>query len=482
MASRTARRAAIYTRISRDIEGTGWGVERQREDCEKLAASMGLTVVETYSDNDVSAYSGKTRPAYERLLAAIQRGEVQTVLTWNTDRLHRRTSELERYIDICQPLDVETHSVKAGHINLDSANGRAVAKILGTIAQQESELKSERIKRQKRQAAQSGRYLGGRVPWGWRVDEGVIVEDTAAADFIRAGVQAILDGHSLIEVTRRWSDAGARSLAGNRMNTTQVRRVLTRSRNAGIVTHHGEPVSSDWPALLSVEDFRAMEAKLNDRTIPRQSASKFKYLLSGIVACHCGEYMTGFGAAATAEHPEYRRMYRCRVHQQGGRYVPGHSTREMNRLDGYVTDVIAAYLQRPDLKAAVLSAAADIADSAVSSAPAKALDTGALLTRKQDLARLFAAGVIEESQLIEGTAQIRSELADIERQAVQDGGSSELIGVLMAADPGEAFRGAETGVQRGVIRALADVQILQGKSTPGVFNPELIAITWKGAN
>ncbi|MEC3853466.1 recombinase family protein [Paenarthrobacter ureafaciens] len=479
MASRTVRNAAIYTRISRDIEGKGLGVERQLQDCQKLAERMGLSVVSTYSDNDVSAYSGKKRPAYERMLQEIQNGHVQTVIAWNTDRLHRRTTELERYIDICQPLGVETHSVQAGHVDLSTANGRAVAKILGTIAQQESELKSERIQRQKLQAAQAGKYLGGRVPWGWQAKDGKIVEEPTAAAFIREGTQAILDGHSLIEVTRRWADGGAVSLSGTRMNTTQVRRILLRSRNAGIVTFHGEPVSSDWPALLSVEDFRALEAKLNDRSVPRQSAAKFKYLLSGIVACHCGEYVTGFGAAATAEKPQYRRMYRCRVHQQGGRYVRGHATREMHRLDNYVRDVIAAYLQRPDLKSVVLAAAADVA---VGSTPAKAPNTGALLTRKQDLARLFAAGVIEESQLIEGTAQIRSELADIERQAVQDGGSSELVGVLLTADPGQSFRDAGTGIQRAVIRALADIQILEGKGVPGVFSPELIAFNWKGGN
>ncbi len=53
--------AAIYTRISSDVEGLGLGVTRQREDCEKLAASLGWGVAGVYSDNDVSAYSGKRR-------------------------------------------------------------------------------------------------------------------------------------------------------------------------------------------------------------------------------------------------------------------------------------------------------------------------------------------------------------------------------------------------------------------------------------
>jgi len=50
------RSAAIYARISADVEGTGLGVARQVEDCRTLAADRGWTVGAEYVDNDVSAY------------------------------------------------------------------------------------------------------------------------------------------------------------------------------------------------------------------------------------------------------------------------------------------------------------------------------------------------------------------------------------------------------------------------------------------
>jgi site-specific DNA recombinase len=60
----TVRRAAIYCRISQDRAGAGLGVERQREDCAALADRLGWNVVETFTDNDLSAYSGKPRAGY----------------------------------------------------------------------------------------------------------------------------------------------------------------------------------------------------------------------------------------------------------------------------------------------------------------------------------------------------------------------------------------------------------------------------------
>lgn len=62
------RSAAIYARISADVEGTGLGVARQLEDCRKLAADRGWPVGDEYVDNDVSAFSGKPRREYARML------------------------------------------------------------------------------------------------------------------------------------------------------------------------------------------------------------------------------------------------------------------------------------------------------------------------------------------------------------------------------------------------------------------------------
>ncbi|MCH6470957.1 recombinase family protein [Sinomonas terrae] len=60
----TPRSAAIYARISSDQTGEGLGVQRQLEDCRKLAAERGWIVGEEYVDNDLSAFKGKARPEF----------------------------------------------------------------------------------------------------------------------------------------------------------------------------------------------------------------------------------------------------------------------------------------------------------------------------------------------------------------------------------------------------------------------------------
>jgi len=52
-------RAAIYTRISKDLALEGLGVARQLKDCRALAEKYGWTVVEEFEDNDISASGGE---------------------------------------------------------------------------------------------------------------------------------------------------------------------------------------------------------------------------------------------------------------------------------------------------------------------------------------------------------------------------------------------------------------------------------------
>src|SRR6478609_5065161 len=163
-------KAAIYSRISADREGAGLGVQTQEADSRDLAASLAAEIVAVYTDNDLSAYSGKPRPGYLRLLDDIDAGRVDVVLAWHTDRLHRSPVELERYAEVCRPRGVITHTVKAGLIDLSTASGLMVARILGSVARHEVDHMIERQKRAKLRSAEAGTYKGGRRPFGYEPD------------------------------------------------------------------------------------------------------------------------------------------------------------------------------------------------------------------------------------------------------------------------------------------------------------------------
>ena len=129
----TVRAAAVYARISSDQDGTGLGVLRQLEDCRKLAKKRGWSVAEEYVDNDVSAYSGKARPAYARMLADLADGHRDAVIVYNLDRLHRRPIELEQFVALCTQAGVVDLATVTTDVDLGTDDGLLVARMLAAV-------------------------------------------------------------------------------------------------------------------------------------------------------------------------------------------------------------------------------------------------------------------------------------------------------------------------------------------------------------
>jgi len=194
MSHETTRATAIYCRISRDRAGEGLGVERQEVLCRELAATKGWPVGEVYVDNDLSAYSGKPRPEYERMLGDLANGRRDAVLVVDQDRLTRHPRELEDFIAFADRHGVALANV-SGDVDLSTSDGRFKARIMGAVARQESEKKSERLRRQRDQAARQGRPNGGRRAFGYERD-GMTVRP-AEAERVREAAGLVWNGASL---------------------------------------------------------------------------------------------------------------------------------------------------------------------------------------------------------------------------------------------------------------------------------------------
>ncbi|HLM05919.1 MAG TPA: recombinase family protein, partial [Blastococcus sp.] len=125
--------SVIYARQSLDRTGEGAAVERQVADCQQLAERRGWTVLETLTDNDMSASTGKPRPGYQRLLTMMRTRAIDAVVVWHVDRLTRRLVDLEEIITICEATGVRLATV-TGDLDLSTDTGRMMARILASVA------------------------------------------------------------------------------------------------------------------------------------------------------------------------------------------------------------------------------------------------------------------------------------------------------------------------------------------------------------
>ncbi|HEY0638363.1 MAG TPA: recombinase family protein [Pseudonocardiaceae bacterium] len=464
----TRRRIGIYVRISRDRVGAGLGVERQERDCRDLASSIGGDVIDVYVDNDLSASTGKPRPEYERLLRDIESGHINSVVAWHSDRLHRRPDELERYIQVCDPLAVPTRTVKAGELDLSTASGRMVARIIGAVARHETEQKSERLRRQRAQGRAAGRWHGGRRPFGYLAD-GVTPEPEEKAAVAKA-TELVLGGASLRSIARAWNEEGLTTTAGGQWTHIGLRAMLLRPRNAGLIGNlSGTSGPAVWEPLVDVETWHALCAHLRDvgrRSYDASGQGRQRKLLgSFLFRCGmpaCGEYLMSGGHGARGQT-----RYRCR----------NHGRRASDPVDEYVRLVIAGALNR--YGADLLPVEDDMA------AEHKLL--GRLKARSEELAVGWAELGMTDSQFRTANETLTTKIAALEGTLARAAGSSAVRRLLGHADPGAVFLAAgdpKSGVpggvdfQRAIIAAVCSVYIKSAPRGRKGFDSDLIEIRW----
>jgi site-specific DNA recombinase len=468
-------RAAVYVRISDDKTGAGLGVDRQEQDCRRLADTVGLHVRRIYCDNDISAYSGKKRPDYEEMLAAIAAGEIDAVLTWHLDRLHRSTTELDRYIGICEndARSVPTYTVRAGHIDLTTATGRMIARQIGVQARYESELKSERVIAARIQAAKRGAFHGGRRPYGYEAD-GVTVRPAEAAE-IRTMVDAVVSGQSLRSVVR---DLNARKVptargAGRWLHKT-VREMLMRPRIAGLCEYKGQVAGkAAWDAIVDETAWRTVVSILSNPARATADGSRLgrgvSWLGTGLYICGVCDQRTLKVGASSSHSPS--RAYRCK--NSGVEDDRPHVSRVAVALDDYVEGLVIDYLSKPGRVEKILAR-----DDSVDAAKLRRELVG-VESRKDELAVLFADGAVDAGQFAVASKRLTEQGKTLAAKLATVGYRSPLE-PLAHGDISALWSGLTLAQKRAVLKTTVDITVesLRGSRRRGEGIDKGVSVRW----
>lgn len=457
--------ACIYCRMSEDREGGGLGVDRQREDCEQLAASLGLTVIRVYTDNDLSAYSGKPRPGYQQMLEELRNGRYGTVLAWHTDRLHRRPTELEEYIDVCEPRQIQTRTVKAGSLDLSTATGRMIARQLGVQARYEVERMIERQRRAREQKVQRGEWSGGPRPYGWEADGITPIKEEIAV--IREVTEGVLAGASIRALATDLNERKLSTSTGAHWDGSTLVRMLKRPRNAGILQHRGEEAGpSKWDAAIDEPTWRSLRGVLDDPSRIPSASNVRKYLGSGLYLCGvCGETLTSFskGGGKPAK-------YKCRKNNC--------VLRDLVLLDKWVQSHLLTRLKLPDAADLFIGRSDDTAD--VKGAQE---DLKAAREDLDELATEFGAGRIDmqEWRVARAAARVRKEKAEaILATAVR---VNPVAVLLDAGDIEAVWKSLDLARRRAAVDWAMTVKVLPAKigRQPGgsYWDRDAVWIDWR---
>ncbi|MBI8988438.1 recombinase family protein [Corynebacterium meridianum] len=521
MSSTTPRKAAIYLRISLDREMDGLAIERQREQCETLAAYRQWEVVETYVDQSKSATDRtKVRPAYDQMVADYKAGAFDAIICYDLDRLTRQPRQLEDWIDasVFRGLALVTAN---GDADLSTDGGRVYARIKAAIARGEMERKGARQSAAQLQRAKQGRAPKGMRPFGYTVNGDVIPDEAEAVRAIyrlftgtdrRESLRSLarglsgtelIDGlkprpkHSYVVSVERanrrlaegkdprptkpngeWSPSTVLGILRNpryaQMSTYTPKKAQPdggrrRTWRAQILRDDaGEPIRGQWDAIVDDETWWRAQSILDDteRITNTSGSTKRKHLGSGLYRCGiCGAKVTGAP-----------RGYRCAQHVErddDGTVVVPSLMRSGAQIDSFVIGLIAERLRRPD---ALRKESLTDQNTATSGVAAAISEQRARILRAQ---HDYDEEIIEGRDLKRIRDAAEDRIAQLEAERRLSGQAAELAPVLGADDPSEAFLNASLAVQRRVIDALVTVKLLPQPRGKKGFNPDSVVIEWR---
>ena len=231
----TDYRAALYIRLSKEDENDGpsESVTNQRSLLEDFVRRHQLSVYDTYIDDGWSG-TNFDRPAFRRMIADIEAGKVNMVITKDLSRLGRDyimtghymeryfPEKQVRYISLLDGIDTGVESTSNDITPFRAIMNDMYAKDI-----------SKKIRSVKHDKQRKGQFIGGKPVYGYKMhptEKNKIVIDEEAAPIVRRIFRMALEGVSCRQIAARLNAEG----------------VPTPAAYAGLPIAHPGPYTGLW--------------------------------------------------------------------------------------------------------------------------------------------------------------------------------------------------------------------------------------------
>lgn len=200
---------AVYARVSSDDQAERGTIENHLEFARKYADLHQLEIVKWYKDDGVTgSIPLEAREAWRELLHDEKNNDLDLLLIYRLDRLGRSARIILNSVhELSNRVKIRSMTE---HFDTEDPSGRFLLTILAGVADLESETILERLWYGANHVERPGKWLGGIVPYGYRVNSErylEVCEDLLPqSDMTEAGVVRLFfhmlanQGHSCIKV------------------------------------------------------------------------------------------------------------------------------------------------------------------------------------------------------------------------------------------------------------------------------------------
>lgn len=341
-------KVAIYLRVSSEEQRERQSIATQREFAARYCELHELTTFAVYEDDGVTGTIPlEQRPAGLRLLQDAGEKRFDTVFVYKVDRLARTPRHILNAVAELEELGAQVKSMTEP-FDTSTPAGRFLLTILSGVAGLERDNILERSRLGTDRLAREGAWLGGIVPYGYRVEGKdkaarlVVAEepipgiDLSEADVIRLIYQLTVEEHlSCVQIADRlnalrvppaYARDGRQVLRGKRKTNTQglwrpgrVRNMIVNTTYKGLhgygqrSTKQREVIWRQVPAIVEEDTWNHAQLVLRGHFLFGKRNAHRQYLLRGMLKCGlCGlTYIGSCYPVKGSTRNESRAYYTC---------------------------------------------------------------------------------------------------------------------------------------------------------------------------
>ena len=340
----------IYCRVSTASQEDNTSLQQQRDKGIKLAGILGFD----YQIWDEGAASSSkddldNRPVLTKLLGEMSNGTIKHLYSEYQDRLSRSQTTWHAIRYALRENNALYYSqLDTNPVDLTNPMDELLFGIIGVISQFDNRIREQRLTSGKFQRVAEGKWQGGPAPFGYRLEDNMLVVDDKESYWVKKIYEEYLAGKSHRDIQDILRSNGVITRRGNtEFSIGAIEKILTNTHYTG--TYHvtrkttGETWANSCPTIISKQlrdDVKKQREKRSNRRVTPTN-KKYFYLLKGLLHCsECGREFRGRQTPSQKQAIYFDPAHHERWRRSEIEECNGVKSLKMNEADQVVRDAV----------------------------------------------------------------------------------------------------------------------------------------------
>ena len=272
------KRAAAYIRVSTAEQSTkGLSIETQIAEIENYAQLNNMKLEEVYIDRGITARKSlEKRVDFMRMMRDVESGRINHIIVLRLDRFFRNVYDYHKMMrEYLEPNKCDWSAVKEQYTTT-TTNGRLMINLRLSIAEQECDTDSDRIKDVLDHRARQGFAISGSQPFGYKIVDHRVVPDGEKVPMVQYMFDQMEVLCSVKKVLKQINKKYGTKFSYNT--------VLTRLRNTMYYGKYRD-IENYCEPIITKEQFDRVQYLIKKNVRARKN--NYIHIFSGLVVCDC---------------------------------------------------------------------------------------------------------------------------------------------------------------------------------------------------